>query len=201
MQLFREHHNNLQPLLLHKYNDYCYICEWFDALPCIPFFLQSITRTSHVPSSTSICLCLIFSRKFLTAPTSLTMWSGQPSFKTDYSEFHMALWIILAVTGISVCSPLFKTPLWTALLDGFLLSMKGLSSMNRSPSPLFFFWLGVMNNAAKPNCILPIGDNCSLNGGSSSSELIVIKIKMESEYNSNLQIGMELSIKKKNYGI
>ncbi len=44
-----------------------------------------------------------------------------------------------------------------------------------------------MNNAAKPNCILPIGDDGSLNGG--------VKINMESEYNSNLQIGITLSIK------
>jgi hypothetical protein len=53
-----------------------------------------------------------------------------------------------------------------------------------------------MNNAAKPDCILPIGDDGSLNGGQSSGELIVIKINMESEYNSNLQIGMEISNKK-----
>jgi hypothetical protein len=52
-----------------------------------------------------------------------------------------------------------------------------------------------MNDAAKPDCILPIGDDGSLNGGHSSSELIVIEISMESEYNSNLQIGMALSIK------
>ncbi len=60
---------------------------------------------------------------------------------------------------------------------------------------MVFFGLGVMSNAAKPNCILPIGDDGSLNGGRSSGELIVIKINMESEYNSNLQIGMALSIK------
>ena len=66
---------------------------------------------------------------------------------------------------------------------------------------MVFFGLGVMNNDAKPDCILPIGDNGSLNGGCSSSELIAIKIKMEREYNSNLQIGMALSIKEKNYGI
>jgi hypothetical protein len=58
-----------------------------------------------------------------------------------------------------------------------------------------------MKDAAKPNCILPIGDDGSLNGGCSSGELIVIEINMESEYNSNLQIGMALSIKLKNYGI
>ncbi len=66
--------------------------------------------------------------------------------------------------------------------------------MNWSPSPSFF-GLGVMNNAAKPDCILPIRDAGSLNGGRSSGELIVIKINTESEYNSNLQIGMALSIK------
>jgi hypothetical protein len=46
----------------------------------------------------------------------------------------------------------------------------------------FFFGLGVMNDAAEPNCILPIGDNGSLNGGRSSGELIIIKINRESEY-------------------
>ncbi len=58
---------------------------------------------------------------------------------------------------------------------------------------MVFFGLGVMNDAAKPDCILPIGDNGFLNGGCSSGELIVIKIKRESEYNGNLQIGMALS--------
>ncbi len=58
-----------------------------------------------------------------------------------------------------------------------------------------FFGLGVMNDAAKPNCILPIGDDGFSNGGCSFSKLIIIKINTESEYKSNLQIGMELSIK------
>jgi hypothetical protein len=58
-----------------------------------------------------------------------------------------------------------------------------------------------MNDAAKPNCILPIGDDGSSNGGWSSGELIVIKTNMESEYNSNLQIGLELSIKYKKYSV
>jgi hypothetical protein len=73
--------------------------------------------------------------------------------------------------------------------------MKGLSLTHWSPSPWFCFGLGVMNNAAKPNCILQIRDDGSLNGGCSSGELIFIKINTESEYNSNLQIGMALSIK------
>ncbi len=103
------------------------------------FFSPKYARTSPVPSSTSIRTCLIFSQKFLTAPTSLTMWSGWPSFKTNRLYSHTALWIILAVTGICVCSPLFKTPLSTVVLDGFLLSMKGLSSTNWSPSQWFFF--------------------------------------------------------------
>ncbi len=51
------------------------------------------------------------------------------------------------------------------------------------------------NNAAKPNCTLPIGDDGSSNEGRSSGELIGTKLNTESEYNSNLQIGMELSIK------
>ncbi len=52
-----------------------------------------------------------------------------------------------------------------------------------------------MNDAAMPDCILPIGDNGFSNGGCFSGKLIVIEINMESEYNSNLQIGMTLSIK------
>jgi hypothetical protein len=88
-----------------------------------------------------------------------------------------------------------KLPFATVMLDDFLSSMKGLSLTNRSPSPSFFFQLGAMNDAAKPICILPIGDNGYSNQGPSFSELIVIEINMESEYNSNLQIGMELSIK------
>jgi hypothetical protein len=51
------------------------------------------------------------------------------------------------------------------------------------------------NDAAKPDCTLPIGDVGSLNERRSSHELIVAKINTESEYNSNLQIGMELLIK------
>jgi hypothetical protein len=64
----------------------------------------------------------------------------------------------------------------TIVLDGFLSSMKGSSSTNQSPSILFFFGLGVTKNTAKPNCVLKIGDNGSLNRGRSSGKLIVIKI-------------------------
>ncbi len=39
-----------------------------------------------------------------------------------------------------------------------------------------FFGLGVTNDAAKPDCILPIGDDGSLNEGCSSGKLIVIEI-------------------------
>ena len=49
-----------------------------------------------------------------------------------------------------------------------------------SPSPWFFFGLGVMNDAAKTNCIFPIGDDGSLNRGCSSGKLIIIKINTES---------------------
>jgi hypothetical protein len=47
---------------------------------------------------------------------------------------------------------------------------------------IVFFGLGVMNDAVEPNCILPIGDNGSLNGGRFSGELIIIEINRESEY-------------------
>ncbi len=50
-------------------------------------------------------------------------------------------------------------------------------------------------DAAKPNCTFPIGDDGSSNEGPSSGKLIGTEINTESEYNSNLQIGMELSIK------
>ena len=39
-----------------------------------------------------------------------------------------------------------------------------------------------MNDAAEPDCILPIGDDGSLNGGRSSGKLIIIEINRESEY-------------------
>ena len=39
-----------------------------------------------------------------------------------------------------------------------------------------------MNDAAEPNCILPIEDDGSLNEGHSSGELIIIEINTESEY-------------------
>jgi hypothetical protein len=50
------------------------------------------------------------------------------------------------------------------------------------------------NNAAKPDCTLPIGDDGSSNEARSFGKLISTEINTESEYNSNLQIGMELSM-------
>jgi hypothetical protein len=41
---------------------------------------------------------------------------------------------------------------------------------------IIVFGLGVTNDATKPDCILPLGDDGSLNRGRSYSELIVIKI-------------------------
>jgi hypothetical protein len=41
---------------------------------------------------------------------------------------------------------------------------------------IIFFGLGVTNDAAKPNCALPIGEDGSSNDGRSSGKLIVIKI-------------------------
>ncbi len=58
-------------------------------------------------------------------------------FQNNLSESHTAEWIIFAVTGISVCSPLFETPFTTIVFDGFLSSMKGSSSRNRLPFPSF----------------------------------------------------------------
>jgi hypothetical protein len=80
------------------------------------------------------------------------------------------------VIGISICSPLFETPFATVVLDGFLSSTKGLSSTNYLPFPSFYFGLGVTNDAAKPNCVVPAGDNGSLYKGCSSGDLIVIKL-------------------------
>jgi hypothetical protein len=54
--------------------------------------------------------------------------------------------------------------------------MKDSSSMNWLSSPSFLFGLGVTNDAAKPDCILPTGDDAVLNEGCSSGKLIVIKI-------------------------
>ena len=41
---------------------------------------------------------------------------------------------------------------------------------------IIFFGLGVTNNAAKPNCVLPIGDDGSSYDDRSSGKLIVINI-------------------------
>jgi len=76
----------------------------------------------------------------------------------------------------------------------FVLSMKGLSSTNWSPSPWFFFGLGVMNDAAESNCILPIGDDGSLNGVVPPVSSSLLKSIQKVSF-SNLQIGMGLSIK------
>jgi hypothetical protein len=80
------------------------------------------------------------------------------------------------------------TPVWLKVNERFVINKLVTISV-------VFFRLGVMNDAAKPDCILPIGEDGSSNGGRSSGELIVIKINTESEYNSNLYIGMALSIK------
>ncbi len=53
----------------------------------------------------------------------------------------------------------------------------------------------IRNDAAKPDCTRPIGDDGSSNEGRSSGKLIGTKVNMESEYNSNLHVGGELSIK------
>jgi hypothetical protein len=41
---------------------------------------------------------------------------------------------------------------------------------------IIFFRLGVTNNAAKPDCVIPTGEDDSLYEGHSSGELIIIKI-------------------------
>ncbi len=48
-----------------------------------------------------------------------------------------------------------------------------------------FVGLGVTNDAAKPDCVVPIGDNGSSNKGCFSSELIVIKINEPSSDGSS----------------
>jgi hypothetical protein len=80
------------------------------------------------------------------------------------------------MTGISVCSPLFETPFATVVLDGFLSMIKGTSSTNRLPFPSFYFGLGVTTDAAKPDCVIPTGDNGLSYESCSSGKLIVIKL-------------------------
>ncbi len=63
----------------------------------------------------------------------------------------MAEWIIFAVTRISKCSPFFKTPFTTVVLDGFLLLMKGSSLRNWLPFPTFF--LDLVWQTMLPNLI------------------------------------------------
>ncbi len=143
---------------------------------CAVLFCQRITHTSPVPSSTLVCTCLIFPQKFLTAPTSLTMWSGRPSFKMNLSKSHMAEWIIFAVTGISVCSPLFKTPFATVMLDGFLSSIKGSSSTNWLPFPSFYFWTWCDKQCCQAQLRHSNRGQWFFVWGRSSGKLIIIKI-------------------------
>jgi hypothetical protein len=56
-----------------------------------------------------------------------------------------------------------------------LLMIKDLSLTNWLLFPSFFFGLGVTNNATKPDCIFPTGDDGSLYEDPSSGKLIVIK--------------------------
>jgi hypothetical protein len=70
---------------------------------------------------------------------------------------------------------LLKTPITAIMLDGFLLSMKGSSLTAWLPFQTVFFGLGVTIKAAKPDCVLPIGDDGSLYKNRSSGELIVVK--------------------------
>jgi hypothetical protein len=71
--------------------------------------------------------------------------------------------------------PLLKTPITAVMMDGFLSSMKGSSSTAWLPFLFVFFGLGVTIEAAKPDCILPIGDDGSLYKNHSSGKLIVMK--------------------------
>jgi hypothetical protein len=71
--------------------------------------------------------------------------------------------------------PLLKTPITAVVLDGFLSLMKGSSSTAQLPFPSIFFGLGVRIKAAKPDCVLPIGDDGSSYKNCSSGELIVMK--------------------------
>ncbi len=89
-------------------------------------------------------------------------------------------------------------PGWTCATTNFCINILCSSSVHL---PLFILLFGKLactlfpdskrNNAAKPDCTLPRGDDGSLNEGHSSGELMVNEINTESEYNSNLQIGME----------
>ncbi len=108
-----------------------------------------------------------------------------PLFKTPFTAVVLN-GFLLSMKGLSSMTrspfpsvyfglgPLFKTPFAAIVLDGFLLSMKDLSSTAWSAFPSGFFGLGVTNKAAKPDCVLPIGDNGSLYDDCSSGELIVM---------------------------
>ncbi len=118
------------------------------------FFLfpQKNIRKSPVPSSKLICTCLSCIRKFLMASTSFTMWSGRPSFKTNRSQSCTAEWIIFTVTGISVCSPLYKLTFTAVMLDGFLLSTNSLSLTTWLAFPSVFLELDhCLNHLLQPS--------------------------------------------------
>ncbi len=69
-----------------------------------------------------------------------------------------------------------QKPFTAVVLDGFLLLMKGSSSTARSWFPSICFGLGVTNKAAKPDCVLSIGDDGSSYKDRSSGKLITTKI-------------------------
>ncbi len=89
------------------------------------------TRIHTVSSSMSIVKLFIYSWYNQTAPTTLTRWSGQPSFKTNLLHVLTADLSILVVTGMSVSLFVGFSPIGTDMLDGFLSSVKGSS---------FFCW-------------------------------------------------------------
>ena len=58
-----------------------------------------------------------------------------------------------------------------------------------------------MNDAAESNCILPIRDNGSLNGGCSFGELIIIEFNTESEYQQPADWNGVINQVKKNWHV
>ncbi len=138
-------------------------------------FLQRITRTSPVPSSTLICTCLIFTEipncaNKLYHVKGLPVLQNKP-FQIPFGRMnHLCCdWNkhVLTIVRNTLCN---RRAWWLPFVDKRIVIVKLVAVS------IIFFGLGVTNNAAKPDCIDPTGDNGSLYEGCSSGKLIVIKI-------------------------
>ncbi len=142
-------------------------------------FLQSITRTSPMPSSTTnidlylynIHMEVSHGTNKLNYVKRLAVIQNEP-FGVSYSRMnHLCHYWNKHMLTIVQNTFYNRCAWWLPLIDERFVIDKLVTI-----SIILFFGLGVTNNAAKPNSVVSIGDDGSSNEGCSSSKLIVIKI-------------------------